>query len=42
MSQGGIVKADKGTVLDWYKQRYKHHNLEGWDTSKRSDYAGNL
>lgn len=42
MSQGGIVKADKGTVFDWYKQRYKHHNLEGWDTSKRSDYAGNL
>lgn len=42
MSQGGIVKADKGTVFDWYKQRYQHHNLEGWDTSKRSDYAGNL
>ena len=42
MSQGGIVKADKGTVFDWYKQRYQHHNLEGWDTSKRSDYAGSL
>ena len=40
---GGILKGENGLVVpEWYKKLYKQHQLEGWNSSLNSDYAGKL